>query len=131
MILVYSKGDEYCASTFSGDREIALANGYKEVTDEMYDKLLHHFAHWVDGELVERQKTPEEIAREEEEARIAAIYAEIAELKRELAETDYMAIKHSEGWISDEEYAEIKAQRQAWRDRINELESELPVYSAE
>lgn len=59
---VYSKGDEYCSTTFSGDREIALANGYKEVSDEMYEKLLNHFAHWVDGELVERQKTPEEIA---------------------------------------------------------------------
>ena len=126
MKFVYSQGDEFCTSTFSGEREIALANGYKEVSDELYAKLLDHFAHWVDGELVEREKTPEEIAREEEERRIAAIHAEIAGLKSALAGTDYMAIKHSEGWISDEEYAETKAQRQVWRDRINELESELP-----
>lgn len=49
---------------------------------------------------------------------------EIANLKSKLSETDYQAIKYAEGFISDEEYAEKKAQRQAWRDRINELEAE-------
>lgn len=47
---------------------------------------------------------------------------EIKELKQKLADTDYNAIKYAEGWIDSEEYAPIKAQRQAWRDRINELE---------
>lgn len=49
---------------------------------------------------------------------------EIAQLKAKLSETDYQAIKYAEGFISDEEYAPIKAQRQAWRERINELEEE-------
>ena len=48
--------------------------------------------------------------------------AEIAELKQKLADTDYNAIKYAEGWIDSEDYAPIKAERQAWRDRINELE---------
>ena len=48
---------------------------------------------------------------------------EIAELKKKLADTDYMAIKYAEGVLSEKEYAEMKAQRQAWRDRINELEA--------
>lgn len=48
---------------------------------------------------------------------------EIAELKAKLSETDYKAIKYAEGVLSAEEYAETKAQRQAWRDRINELET--------
>ena len=48
--------------------------------------------------------------------------AEINAMKILLRDTDYKAIKHSEGLISDEEYAEIKAQREAWRQRINELE---------
>ena len=47
---------------------------------------------------------------------------EIAELKIKLAATDYQAIKYAEGVLSEEEYAEMKAQRQAWRNRINELE---------
>lgn len=47
---------------------------------------------------------------------------EIKELKGLLNDTDYKAIKYAEGLISEEEYAPIKAQRQEWRDRINELE---------
>ena len=49
---------------------------------------------------------------------------QISELKLRLQETDYQAIKHSEGLISEEDYAPIKAQRQAWRDEINRLEGE-------
>lgn len=49
----------------------------------------------------------------------------IAELKANLSATDYQAIKYAEGWLTDEEYAPIKAQRQAWRDEINELEGKL------
>ena len=48
---------------------------------------------------------------------------EIAELKAKLSTTDYQAIKYAEGAMAEEEYAEIKIQRQAWRDRINELEA--------
>lgn len=54
------------------------------------------------------------------EAKCAAF--EIADLKQQLRDTDYQAIKYAEGFISEEEYAPIKAQRQAWRERINELE---------
>lgn len=122
MKYVYSNGGEFCTSTFSGARAIAIANGYKEVTDEMYDKLLNRYAHWVDGELVERVKPQSEIDEEEEAARQAAIAEEISALKANLSGTDYKAIKYAEGWITAEEYAETKAQRQAWRDRINELE---------
>lgn len=46
----------------------------------------------------------------------------IKELKHLLADTDYKVIKYSEGLISEKEYAEVKAQRQAWRDEINQLE---------
>ena len=122
MKYVYSKGDEFCSSTFSGSAEIALASGYKEVSEEMYAKLLTRDAHWVDEELVDRVKPQEEKDAEAEAARIAAIDAEIDRLKAELAGTDYKAIKYAEGWITEEEYAPTKAQRQVWRDEINELE---------
>ena len=49
----------------------------------------------------------------------------IAELKYKLMQTDYQAIKYAEGQLTEEEYAPIKAQRQAWRDEINLLESEV------
>ena len=49
---------------------------------------------------------------------------QIQTLKQQLAESDYKAIKYAEGWYSAEEYAPIKAQRQALRYKINELERE-------
>jgi hypothetical protein len=58
----------------------------------------------------------------EELAKIAA-EREISELKAKLRETDYQAIKYAEGAMSLVEYAETKALRQAWRERINVLEA--------
>ena len=46
----------------------------------------------------------------------------IAELKRLLADSDYLAIKFVEGELSAEEYAPHKAERAQWRAEINELE---------
>ena len=46
----------------------------------------------------------------------------IIELKQLLTDTDYKAIKFSEGELTEEEYAPIRAQRQAWRAEINDLE---------
>lgn len=49
-------------------------------------------------------------------------YWRYRDLKKFLADTDYKVFKYAEGLLTDEEYASIKAQRQAWRDEINELE---------
>lgn len=49
----------------------------------------------------------------------------INELKQLLTDSDYKAIKFAEGQMTEEEYAPIKAQRQAWRDEINELEESI------
>ena len=61
----------------------------------------------------------------ERELAIAANKKRIIELKSLLKATDYQAIKYAEGFISETDYAPIKAQRQAWRDEINALEAEL------
>ena len=50
---------------------------------------------------------------------------EIIQLKKALSDTDYKAIKYAEGQISEEEYASVKAERQGYRDHINELEALL------
>lgn len=57
-----------------------------------------------------------------ERARLAAAL-EIAELKKKLADTDYISAKIAEGAATKEEYAEKLAERAAWRVRINELEN--------
>lgn len=46
-------------------------------------------------------------------------------LKRKLSATDYKAIKYAEGLLTEEEYAPIKAEREAWRVEIRELEAQL------
>lgn len=48
--------------------------------------------------------------------------SEITALKILLRDSDYKALKHADGALSDEEYRPIKEQRAAWRTRINELE---------
>lgn len=77
----------------------------------------------VDGKFTIKRRTPtiEELHNDD----IQAINSEINELKKKLFDTDYKAIKYSEGLLTDKEYAEVKAQRQAWRDEINRLEEKL------
>lgn len=50
---------------------------------------------------------------------------QIAQLKMQLRNTDYQALKFAEGQITAADYEAIKAQRQAWRNEINRLENEI------
>ena len=61
-------------------------------------------------------KTADDLQKEE-------YAAEILTLKKQLADTDYKAIKYAEGVMTDEDYQATGIQRQAWRRRINELEA--------
>ena len=118
MVLVYPN----TTATFSGKRETAIDVGYIEISDELYADLVAQKKIWQNGELVDNPDY-EEIKREQDaQEQRQHILDEINDLKRQLAETDYIAIKKSEGWISDEEYATVKSLRQSYRDRINELE---------
>lgn len=47
---------------------------------------------------------------------------EIFDLKKQLADTDYIACKIAEGSATADEYSMQIAERRAWRTRINELE---------
>lgn len=83
---------------------------------------------YFNGKYIEL--TPSEIAAMEAE-RIAfessREYKEmrISGLKSQLSATDYKALKFMEGWLTEDEYAPIKDQRQAIRDQINALEDEI------
>lgn len=46
----------------------------------------------------------------------------IAYLKAELAETDYLCLKYTDGALTEEEYAPIRQQRAAYRAEINALQ---------
>ena len=45
--------------------------------------------------------------------------------KQLLLQTDYQCLKHMDGALTNEEYEQIKVNRQIWRDEINRLEEEL------
>lgn len=50
--------------------------------------------------------------------------ARISELKAKLSATDYVVIKLAEGEATKEEYADVLANRKAWREEIRELEND-------
>lgn len=96
---------------------------YIEITEqERKQPLPDRYSYYavVDGKFTIKRRTPtvEEIKVDE----MAKINKQIYDLKQKLTQTDYKAIKYSEGWLTDEEYAEVKVQRQEWRKKINELE---------
>ena len=75
------------------------------------------------GEFVIKRRMPSEA--ETKADTIASINQQIRELQGKLAATDYQALKYSEGWITEKDYTEIKANRQSWRDAINQLQAQL------
>lgn len=74
--------------------------------------------HWEYEEIPD-ESVPEHVPTEEELKQ-----QRLFELKGKLYQTDYKALKYAEGWLTEEEYAETKAERQAWRDEINQLENQ-------
>ena len=99
-------------------------NYYRIKNNEIVD-----FADWKYSE--DCLETNESIVRNydgklvfEKDANVDKINSQlqIAKLKQKLQETDYKAIKYAEGVLTKEEYEPIKKERQALRDKINQLE---------
>lgn len=84
-----------------------------EVSDEEFEKA-GCLARIIDGNIVIGKIEAEKKAEENAER--------IGFLKRQLAETDYIAAKIAEGAATVEEYADKIAQRKAWREEIREAE---------
>lgn len=99
---------------------------YIEITEEqrrqpLPDKYSYYAVE--NGEFVIKRRTPTEA--ETKADTVASINQQIRELQSKLAATDYQALKYSEGWITEKDYTEIKANRQSWRDAINQLQAQL------
>ena len=99
---------------------------YIEITEEqrrqpLPDKYSYYAVE--NGEFVIKHRTPSEA--ETKADTVASINQQIRELQGKLAATDYQALKYSEGWITEKDYTEIKANRQSWRDTINQLQAQL------
>lgn len=102
----------------------AIPEPYVEVTDERHAELVE-MANSGKELYIKTIKDKEFALRDITIPQEQIIQNRIAELKSLLAQTDYQAIKYAEGQLSASEYAEMKKQRQAWRDEINELETEV------
>lgn len=99
---------------------------YIEITEEqrrqpLPDKYSYYAVE--NGEFVIKRRTPSKA--ETKADTVASINRQIRELQDKLAATDYQALKYSEGWITEKDYTEIKANRQSWRDAINQLQAQL------
>ena len=99
---------------------------YIEITEEqrrqpLPDKYSYYAVE--NGEFVIKRRTPSEAETKADS--IASINQQIRELQDKLSATDYQALKYSEGWITEKDYTEIKANRQSWRDAINQLQAQL------
>lgn len=113
--------DKFCFNVYL-TTEPPQEEVYVEATTEMMEGLRNHTICWQDGQVVPYTKTEKEIAEGEAKAKRKNVQREIAELKAKLRESDYKAIKYSEGEMTAEEFEPVKAERRAWRAKINELE---------
>lgn len=109
MILVIDNED-------GSKKQIVVPDNAREMTDE--DKL--YFLN-IQNEKQERLERNAKISELNED--ILNAKRNISECMRCLSNTDYQAIKHFEGELSDVDFAPVKTQRKAWRDEINSLEA--------
>ena len=73
------------------------------------------------------EKIPELTA---DEKAMKAAQEKKSQAEAKLSSTDYVAAKIAEGAATREEYADVLAQRQAWRDEVNAAEAEIKVLEA-
>lgn len=132
MVNLYKSNEGFSASTFTGLIKNGVENIPNEIKDDLiqvedfvYQDLLEHKLMWSNGVLVNNPNYNDYVKEQERETALIEKQNRIRELKQLLSESDYRAIKYFEGYYTDDEYAPYKEQRQAYRDEINLLESEL------
>lgn len=112
--------------------------GWIEIDEGTGDKYNLCQSHYFDGGLYTMDNIPrykwdgtQALLRSNEEIEDelrsiqwkSEVESKVRLLKQKLSDTDYQAIKFSEGWFTEGEFAPMKAYRQSLRDKINELEN--------
>ena len=130
--IVYAQTDENGVITAINSSAFISGEGWTEIDRGKGDKYHHAQRNYLEHGLVDLDgifnyklvggvpvlRSDEDKAPER--AKLSATL-EIAELKRKLAETDYISAKIAEGAATKDEYADKLAERADWRARINEL----------
>ena len=106
--------------TFTSSPEIAYMRGYFDNSIPEEDLEVSD----VDGRTYLKSKCP---MKTEEDLLKDQYRLEIQQLKKQLSDTDYKAIKFAEGQISEDEYLPIKNQRAEWRAKINQLQEDFNI----
>lgn len=96
-----------------------MTNAYKLFNGDELVNIITASPQFVDAYANSQGYTYEEIPEPEP---TEDKWSKIAELKQKLTDTDYIACKIAEGAATREEYADVIAQRQEWREEINRLE---------
>lgn len=110
--------------TFGGDRKTALAVGYVEVEDTVYNDLVDGKKVWLDGEIVDNLDYAELKAKKEEANRKTAALKEIREIEKWFSDNDWKINKIVTGeWeATDARWVEYLAKRAEKRARQDFLE---------
>ncbi len=110
----FKNGSFFLEQSKAGDRV--------EISDERFNEL---FSQQADGKEIYTDIAGYPQVRDPIISEATRSGIEIQTLKDKLTATDYMAIKFAEGELTEEEYAQTRAERKKWRARINELEGTL------
>ena len=73
-----------------------------------------------DWEYIEQEKPVEYVPTEKDKKN-----QELGDILFKLSSTDYVACKIAEGVATKEEYSEVLAQRQQWREQVNLLKNQI------
>ena len=134
MINLFKQNEGFSASTFTGltedDIPEEIVNDIIKVDEQTFKDLQDRKLMWNNGELIQNPDYESYQSQQELNNRKAEIKEQINHYKSLLAETDYRAIKYAEGYYTEEQYAPYKAERQACRDAINQLEQQLAELDA-
>lgn len=57
--------------------------------------------------------------------KIEKLEVELTNYKQELSNTDYLVLKYSEGFLTDDQFATISKDREALRGKVRDLETRL------
>lgn len=118
---IYYNNAGWVCQRYPYDLPIENENQFIEVDNETYEQTMSCAKHYswrvINGKLEMQQY--EDIPQSE------IAQAEMYQLKQQLSNMDYKTSKYVDGEYTDEEWAEIVAQRQSIRARIRELEQLL------
>ena len=112
--------DDGHLGSFTKSPELAYKFGWFENSISESDLKVSDINGWTYRKDLCPMKTEQDLLKDQ-------YRLEIAQLKKQLSDTDYKAIKFAEGQLTEEEYSSTRSQRASWRARINKLQEDFNI----